>query len=94
MLGPLVAAKLCPPGKQGALTENSTGGLASLHPTVQTSFQPPKSLFSNCPAVDHLPVLSVEPMVGPQSVRPFIVVLTLTGWLGAPVSRTSNRSPT
>jgi hypothetical protein len=37
---------------------------------------------------------SVEPMTGPQSVRPFIVVLTLTGWWGAPVISTSNRSPT
>jgi hypothetical protein len=81
------------PGRHGALTENTMAGLASLPPTVQISLHGPKSLFSNCPLVDHRPVSLVEPIMGPQSVRFCRVVLTLIGWLGAAVIEISKRSP-
>jgi hypothetical protein len=38
-------------------------------------------------------MLSVEPITGLQSVRPCLVVLTLTGWFGAPVIKISKWSP-
>jgi hypothetical protein len=57
---------LRPPSIQGA-------------PVCLRQFAPPKSLFSNCPPVDHWPVASVGPLTGSRSVRLLLLVLLLTG---------------
>jgi hypothetical protein len=80
--GPIPNWSLAPTVPSGE-AEKARPGIARLMAAI-TRFTSSSSTFwkstllSNCPVVDHLPVLSVEPTIGPQSVRPSIVVLTLT----------------